>query len=323
VDANGNPVQNASVTFAVTAGSATVGSPTAITGANGQASTTVTAGSSAGNITVTATIGNFSVSFSLTSQLPGPTNITIVNGASFQPGISPGGVAVIFGNGIAPSVQGLVTANNIFGSLPLTLAGVTITFNGTQAPIFYISNSNGQQQVSVQVPFEVTPGPAVSVVISSAGGGSATVSTAVKAYAPGAFTTNSFGQTIALAQRPNGSFVGLTNTALQGEITTFYVTGLGQVTPAAITGSGGDPTLGAAASLLPPQIVNVSVAAGVNNAGAPLIGATYVPGLVGVYAVTFQIPSNAATGFSQPFGLIVTDSQGNQYFMPQVTLPIE
>ena len=319
VDSKGNPVAGATVNFSVTTGSATLGSPTASTGSNGQASTTVTAGSSAGAITVTAsTSGGFSVSFSLTSHLPGPTSITIVNGASFLPGsanspppISPGGIATIIGTGIAPSVQGLVVANEIVGSLPTTLAGVTITFNGTAAPIYYVLNSNGQQQVTVQVPFEVTPGAAVSVVISSAAGGSATVTTPVAPYAPGAFTTTFSGQTIAVAQRPDGSFVSPTNTALQGEDITFYVTGLGQTSPATVTGDGG--ILG--------QHVTAPLIVGINNAGVPLISATYAPGLVGVYAVTVQIPIGT-TGNNVPFGLIATDAQGNQYWMQAVFIPI-
>ena len=126
VDANGNPVTGAQVTFAVTGGSATLGSPTATTDSTGQASTTVTAGTSAGAITVTATTAAQSASFSLTSLLPGPANIAIYNGPDFAAGfsiknISPGSIATITGTGIATGVQGLVAANDIIGPLPTTL----------------------------------------------------------------------------------------------------------------------------------------------------------------------------------------------------------
>ena len=50
-DTNGNPVAGQAVTFTVTSGTATVSSPTATTGANGQASTTITAGATAGAFT--------------------------------------------------------------------------------------------------------------------------------------------------------------------------------------------------------------------------------------------------------------------------------
>ena len=54
-----------------------------------------------------------------------------------------------------------------------------------------------------------------------------------------------------------------------------------------------------------------------------MISAEYVAGLVGVYAVTLQIPPDAASGFTQPFALIVSDAQGNQYWMQTVSFPIQ
>lgn len=315
-DTKGNPVVGATVMFAVTAGSANLGSSTATTNSSGQASTTVTAGTSAGPITITATTGTFSTTFSLTSQLPGPANITVYNGPDFAAGlavktISPGGIATITGAGIAPSLQGLVAADNIVGPLPTSLAGVSVTFNGTQAPIYYVQNNNGTQQITVQVPYEVQPGTA-TVVVNGAAGGSATVMVPVQPYAPAAFTTTVSGQTIAVAERPNGSFVSPTNPALPGENITFFVTGLGQTSSALATGSGG----------LVNQQVTANLIVGVNNAGVPLISATAAPGLPGVYAVTLQIPANTAAG-NAPLSLIAIDSQGNQYWMVSPVIPVQ
>ncbi len=165
VNSSGNGVPGAQVNFQVTSGTATLGSSSAITNATGQASTTVTAGATPGAITVSATSSTFSVNFTLTAQPPGPSNITIVNGASFDPntGISPGGIATIRGMGILTGVTGVMPAANSAGQLPTTFSGVTITFNGTPAPIYYVASSNGVDQVSVQVPFEVQPGSAVAL----------------------------------------------------------------------------------------------------------------------------------------------------------------
>ncbi len=107
----------------------------------------------------------------------GPSNITIVNGASFDPntGISPGGIAIDPGNWrFCLVLPGWLSAANSAGQLPTTFSGVTITFNGTPAPIFYVDDTNGADQVTVQVPFEVQPGPAVALAVSVANGGSAT-----------------------------------------------------------------------------------------------------------------------------------------------------
>jgi uncharacterized protein (TIGR03437 family) len=324
VDANGNAATGVLVTFAVTAGSATLGSATA-TDSTGQTSTTVTAGSSAGAITVTATTAGFSTSFSLTARLPGPSNITIYNGPNFAAGftiqsISPGSIATITGTGIATGVQGLVVANNIIGPLPTTLAGVSVTFNGTAAPIYFVLNSNGKEQVTVQVPFEVQPG-AVSVTINGATGGSTTVNATVQALAPGAFTTTYGNQTVAVAQRPDGSYVSPSNPAHPGDNITFYVTGLGQVTPATGTGQAGVPSQNVVAQLA--VAIHTSSGTPASATGAQLISAVYAPGLVGVYAVTVQIPADTATGPAQLFVMIAYDSQNNPYFLQGVQIPIQ
>ncbi len=70
-DTNGQPVPGLAVTFTVASGAATIGSPTARTDAQGNASTTVTAGV-AGTIVIQASTANQSTQFTLISRLPGP-----------------------------------------------------------------------------------------------------------------------------------------------------------------------------------------------------------------------------------------------------------
>ncbi len=315
VDTNGNGIPGTQVNFQVTAGVATLGSSSAITDSTGQASTTVTAGPTAGAITVSATSSSFSVNFTLTALPVGPSGITIVNGASFDPntGISPGGIATIRGTGILSGVQGVVLATNSDGSLPTTFSGVTITFNGTPAPIFYVYHANGVDQISVQVPVEVQPGPSVALQISVASEAPVTIQVPVKPLAPGIFTTSYGGKSYAAAVRPNGSPVSPTNPAQRGENIQLYVTGLGQATPAITTGAVGVPNQ----AIVSPLLV------GLNNGGVPLIGAVYGPGLIGVYVVTIQVPENTQTGEYQPIGLIAYDSANNAYFAQPTYIPIQ
>jgi uncharacterized protein (TIGR03437 family) len=315
VDSNGNGVAGAQVNFQVASGVATLGSSSPVTDSTGQASTTVTAGGTAGTITVSATIATFSVSFSLTAHLPGPSNITIVNGASFDPntGISPGGIATIRGVGILPGVTGLVSAANSAGQLPTSFSGVTISFNGTAAPIYYVDDTNGLDQVTVQVPWEVAPGSAVNLTVSVANEGSASVPVPVKPLAPGVFTASYGGNTYAVAVRPDGSQVSPTNPAKRGENIQLYVTGLGQAEPTIATGVAGVPN----------QVIVTSMIIGLNNGGVPLISAVYGPGLVGIYIITLQVPANTQTGPYQPVGVIAYDPAGNLYFAQPSYIPIE
>ncbi len=316
----GTGVAGAIVNFQVTAGSATVNTPTGTSDANGQVSTTVQAGATPGPVTITATTSTFTVTFSLTVRPNGPTNLAIINGASFQAnnGISPGGIAIVTGFGLLPGVQGLVTANNIVGPLPITLQGVSISFAGVAAPIYYVMNSGNVEQVAVQVPFETLPAGTttatnVDVVVTSSGGSSATISVPVKPFAPGVFTTTSGNQTYAVAQRPDGSYVSPTNPAQLGEDITVYVTGLGQLSPATATGSAG----------IPGQAVVAPLLIGLNNGGVPLISANYVQGQTGVYAVTFHVPAATKTGAAQPLAVIAFDKAGNLYFSQGITIPVQ
>jgi len=315
VNSAGSGVGGVQVNFQVTSGAATLGSSSGITDSTGQASTTVTAGGTPGTITVSATSSSFSVSFTLTAQPKGPANISVVNGASFNPntGISPGGIATISGTGILSGVTGVLSAANSAGQLPTTFSGVTITFNGTPAPIYYVEETNSGDQVSVQVPFEVQPGSAVALTVSVANSGSATVMVPVKPLAPGVFTSSYGGKNYAIAVRPDGSQVSPTNPAQRGENIQLYITGLGQATPPIATGAAGV----SGQAIVAPLIV------GLNNGGVPLISAVYGPGLIGIYVVTLQVPEDTQTGPYQPIGIIAYDPANNADFGQATYIPIQ
>ena len=313
-DTNSNPVAGQAVTFTVTSGTATVASPTATTGANGQASTTVTGGATPGAVVITASSNGFNVTFNLTIMAPGPSNVVFLNGASFQSGASAGAIVTIQGNNVTPGVTGIVVPNNILGPLPTALAGISVTFNGTAAPIFSVSNVNGVQQITVQVPWEVAGLGSASVVINTPGGGTGTFTINLTPYSPGVFMTNAFGlnnQTVAI--RPDGSYVSPSNPAHRGETLIVFLTGLGQTSPVLKTNDSG----------IPNQNVLANIAVGFNNAGAPFISAQTLVGMVGVYSVSVTVPANTAAGPSQPFGFIVYDASGNPNFGNSTVIPIQ
>jgi uncharacterized protein (TIGR03437 family) len=320
VDNQGNGVPGAPVTFAVSSGSAIVATPSTTTDPTGVASTTVTAGATAGNISIVATSATFTTTFTLIAGLPGPQNIVFLNGTFFQlqngcqpPGcVAPGEIVTIEGAGFAQGVQGVVSGLSILGPLPVTLAGVSITFNGVPAPIFYVANQNGVQSMTIQVPFETQPG-STSVMLTPAGGGpAAPLTVTTQPYAPGVFTNVYGNQTIAVAVRSDGSYVSPTNPAHRGETIYVFATGLGQVTPAAATN---EPGAG--------QLVTATIVTGLNNKGVGHTTVDYAPGLVGVYIIGVEVPATTTPGPGQPFGLILVDASGNKYFANSTVIPIE
>jgi uncharacterized protein (TIGR03437 family) len=319
-DTSNQPLPGTPVNFAVTsgAGTATLGTTNAVADAQGRAGTTVSAGSTAGPIVVTATVtsasGPVSVQFNLSSRLPGPQcteGSTFFNGASFKANwISPGATVTIYCSGIADNVQGVV-APSLFGPLPYQIAGVTVKFGDTPAPLYNLVNVNGVESVTVQVPLEAAVGG--DTVTISANGGSTAVNATILESAPGFFEWGDLGpdnRRMAVVLRPDGSVVSATNPILRGEIGRAFVTGL--IAPAGLGTN-------ALAPLDSDIAITSGVVTGINNAGVPTISVTYAHNLVGIWEVQFKVPDNAKPGLRDPFALAMITSTGKRvYTQPSV-----
>lgn len=322
-DSRGNPIVGAQVTFAITQGSVTLGSLTAVTNAQGQASTTVTAGSTPGPVVITASVngaGSAGVAtFNLTVRTPGPSctpGQTFYNGAGFQPNyISPGAVATIYCVGLAQGIQGSVVPD-LFGPLPTQVANVSLTFataadptaaGPPNAPIFNVSNYNGQESVSVEVPLEALVGASVPVTITVGGVSTTGVTATILQGSPGVFDTGlagSDGLRAAVILRPDGSVVSPTNRLARGEIGRAYVTGL--IPPAGLTTNAQLP-------IDTDIVITTPVIVGVDNAGVKVISVKYARNLVGVWEVQFEVPASAKTGSNLPFAVGIPVSGGHAY----------
>ena len=322
-DPNGKPIVGTQVTFALTQGSATLGTLTAVTNAQGQASTIVTAGSTAGPVVITATVASAGApdvaTFNLTVLTPGPSctpGQTFYNGAGFQPNyISPGAVATIYCVGLAQGIQGSVVPD-LFGPLPTQVANVSLTFataadptaaGPPNAPIFNVSNYNGQESVSVEVPLEALVGASVPVTITVGGVSTTGVTATILQGSPGVFDTGlagSDGLRAAVILRPDGSVVSPTNRLARGEIGRAYVTGL--IPPAGLTTNAQLP-------IDTDIVITTPVIVGVDNAGVKVISVKYARNLVGVWEVQFEVPASAKTGSNLPFAVGIPVSGGHAY----------
>jgi adhesin/invasin len=304
VNASGTAVQGLSVSWAISSGAGALAAGTSLTNSSGQASVTVQAGGTAGPLVVTASVSGYTVTFTLTVVPQGPsfTSSSIVNAASGQAGVTPGGLATITGTNLALNVTGgaVVANSGLPGKWPTTLSGVTVYFGTYVAPIQAVSNVNGVQSVTVQVPFEVSTGT-TSVTISVSGGSTTVTGVTVKAVQPGLFeTTDANGQKVAVLIRPDGSYVSSTNAAVRGENLRMLVTGLGQTSPLTATNQSG----------VAEQSVLTSLIAGVKGGGATVVNTEYAVGQIGVYIVTFQVPSDISAGTYVPVSLAAQKPDG-------------
>ncbi|HSW51018.1 MAG TPA: hypothetical protein VLH09_12630 [Bryobacteraceae bacterium] len=139
-NAQGQPVSGVPVIFTLVSGPATIGTASAATGANGRASTTVTAGATAGAVVVQATAGQFSATFNLTVSIP-VSSLTKISGD--------GQVAVVNDAFSAPLVVELRDGQ---GS-PVSGAAVTFTVVSGPATVqtaTAVSGSNGRASTTVR-----------------------------------------------------------------------------------------------------------------------------------------------------------------------------
>ncbi len=320
-DGAGAPVSGAVIAFTVTSGSATLGSASATSGADGRASTTVTAGATTGTGVVRATSFSYNVNFTLTVVPVGPnvTRQNIRSAISGDMGVTPGGMTAIYGDGIAPSISGTVVANGgtLLGPLPTTLAGVTVTFGSTPAPIYYVSNSSGQQWVVVQAPFTLTAGSTTSVTVTANGGSTTVTGVEVKPYQPAIFETlGPAGQRWAVLPKAAGNYVTPDNPVRRGVDTTLrmYVAGIGQATPALSTNSVGVPDQTVLAQL---SIYALTT----DGSAVTVVSAKPMEGVVGVYVLTLQLPAAMETGNDKVLILGVAGTGGPFTYSVASTIP--
>jgi len=200
----------------------------------------------------------------------------VVNGASFVVGltVAPGSLAAIFGSNFA-------SATTIAGSVPLpTMLGQTsVTFDGIPAPLFFVSPG----QINAQVPFTLPAGP-TTVQVTQSGMSSAMLTTDMGVFSPGIFLLDQAG-TGAIFDAVTFAIITSSSPARPGEVIAIYATGLGPVSPAAVSG---------AAASNPSTTSTPTVTIGGIN--CPILYSGLAPTLVSIYQVNVTVPAGLSAG---------------------------
>jgi uncharacterized protein (TIGR03437 family) len=311
-DSTGAGVAGVVVNFTVSPeGAAAVTPSPAITLNDGTVTATVTLGSNAGAVTITAqSFGLPNVTFSLTAVASNSPSISaggITSAGLSNPPVnvlSPNAIVSIFGSNFAPAGTAK-QAGLVNGQLPTNVAGVCVEFATVQAPIFAVYPG----QINVQVP-AVAPGNIPVQVVTDCGSPQAVasppVSVAAQATAPEFFyftTTSTGASPIAAINATTGGYVGAPGLisgatftpAAPGEYLTLFATGFGATNPSF------DP------GVLPSGIAKVTAPVSITFGGVTLAPSDilYV-GLsqfAGLYQVDIQVPANVPDG-NQP--LVIT-----------------
>jgi uncharacterized protein (TIGR03437 family) len=234
-------------------------------------------------------VGDNGTFFELTLPAPDAPAIAsssgVLNGASFQPGISPGSWITINGTNLSSTTDTWVNSI-VKGTLPTSLDGVSVMVGDQPAYIEYISPT----QINAVVP-NVAVG-SVPVTVTTAIGTSPAVMAQLSAEQPAFFQWGTYAvatlQNFSIAVK-NGTFAGTTTVpAAPGDVIILWGTGFGSTSPSAPAGqeTPSNTTYNTA------NTVSVTV----GGKPATVYGAALAPGYAGLYQIAIQIPASLANG---------------------------
>lgn len=227
----------------------------------------------------------YAVTPSASSASPAVT--AVVNGASFQPGISSGSWVSITGSNLAPTTAALSSSEMVNGKLPTQMANVSVSIDNKAAAIDYVSPT----QINVQAPSDSNTG-SVAVQVTNNGQTSNSFSANLAAETP-AFFLWSGKYVVATRQDfsligPTSLFPGSSTPVAAGAVVILWGTGFGPTTPAAPIGQL-VPSTQLYSVVNPPSIT-------IGGVSATVSGTALAPGFAGLYQVAIQIPSTVASG---------------------------
>lgn len=202
----------------------------------------------------------------------------VVGSATYSPvgdNISPGEFISIYGNGLASSA---VSATSL--PFPKTLGGVSVSINGVNAPLYYVSPT----AIICIVPYELT-GNSATIIVTNNNTASNSVTVGALPFSPGVISANDYGFGDGVITHANGTLVNSASPAAVNETVVMYVLGLGGLSTAVADGAGATGIDNATAQPF--------VAIGGNLAQVGYWGLTVDAGL---YQINFTIPPGTPSG---------------------------
>ena len=157
----------------------------------------------------------------------------VVDAASQQPAVSPGGMVTISGTALGPPLKAVEYDGG--GLFPRTVAGTTVTFNGEPAPLLYVTPA----KITAIAPFSLTGSSAAEVVVTYFSLSSKPFSVPVVESAPAVLSSTPDGAT--LGAPLNYRFKDIysansaDNPAEPGSVVVLFATGAGKWNPSAFS----------------------------------------------------------------------------------------
>jgi uncharacterized protein (TIGR03437 family) len=245
------------------------------------------------SIIVLSTSGFTVLPWTYSASVASPQIAAVVSAADGKSPAAPGGLITLYGSNLSPT--NLATSQI---PVPTALANSCITVNGQPIPLIFVSPT----QINAQMPFQAVG--AETIVVHTPGGTSDNYNLIVQPTAPAVFLSGVAGPQTNLPtiiRVANGLLATDSNPIHAGDVLVIYATGLGQTSPAGLTGypAPGNP--------LSSALATATVTLGGVN--LPVLYAGLAPGEVGVYQINVTVPGNTPVGLGLP--LVVNQGNGS------------
>jgi len=230
------------------------------------------------------------------SSLP-PYLIHVSNNASMQETgfVASGEVVSLAGLrlGVGQPVEHQISPGKL---LPEELGGIRVSFDGTPAPVLYVS----QTEVRAIVPRSVTGKDKVTIQMDVNGEAANPFEIKIAPAVPGLYTVTGTGTGQVAALNQDGSLNSESHPAARGSVVSLFITGQGRTEPE--LGDEELPSLQA----LPKPVLPVSVTIG--DRAAEVAEAQSAPGVPGTIQIGVRVPMDAPAGKTVPVVVMVGDT---------------
>ncbi|MSV29109.1 MAG: hypothetical protein EXQ52_10265 [Bryobacterales bacterium] len=204
---------------------------------------------------------------------------------------APGGLISLYGTNLSKVISDPFDSRLYFTpgltgwfgkALPISYNGTKVTIGGKNAPLAYVSPT----QINAQVPLDVPAGPQPVIVTNTNGVGAAVNVTVAAPVAPAIFANPAVAGGGVVAHQ-DFSLVTPQSPAKAGEVLILFATGLGQTTPPLTTGT---------LVPFPPLSETAPVSVTVGGMEARVFYSIATPFAAGLYQVAVTMPSGVAPG---------------------------
>jgi uncharacterized protein (TIGR03437 family) len=225
---------------------------------------------------------------------PTPSIASVQNAADGSTAVAPGGLISVYGSQLS-------AINSATSQIPLptALGESCLVVNGSPIPLLFVSTS----QINAQLPLNV--GGNVTMSIHTPAGISNSFNFVVASAAPAVFLSGTAGPETGLAaiyRADNNQLVTPTNPLHPGDTVVIYLTGMGPTSPEVAAGEQTPPTLLTSVTQAPTLTLG--------STNLSILYAGLVPGFVsGLYQINATLPGKVTQGDSIP--LVISQAGGS------------